>query len=115
MEELTDNAEEQEDEGSKQSEQKLGKLQYKVRKATSKRGYLLIKLYCINCSWNMILTQTVWLLVLLKPKNCLHLIWVEHQILTLRFIYFLIRRRSLKQKSIERLSIQNLMKHLCSR
>jgi hypothetical protein len=30
MEELTDNAEEQEDEGSKQSEQKLGKLQYKV-------------------------------------------------------------------------------------
>lgn len=31
MEELTDNAEEHEDEGSKQSEQKLGKLQYKVR------------------------------------------------------------------------------------
>lgn len=30
MEELTDNAEEHEDEGSKQSEQKLGKLQYKV-------------------------------------------------------------------------------------
>ncbi|XP_070496414.1 synaptotagmin 1 isoform X1 [Chironomus tepperi] len=30
MEELTDNAEEQEDEGSKQSEQKLGKLQYKL-------------------------------------------------------------------------------------
>ena len=31
MEELTENAEEGEDEGSKQSEQKLGKLQYKVR------------------------------------------------------------------------------------
>lgn len=30
MEELTENAEEGEDEGSKQSEQKLGKLQYKV-------------------------------------------------------------------------------------
>lgn len=30
MEELTDNAEENEEEGSKQSEQKLGKLQYKV-------------------------------------------------------------------------------------
>ncbi|KAG5675101.1 hypothetical protein PVAND_005031 [Polypedilum vanderplanki] len=30
MEELTDNAEEHEDEGSKQSEQKLGKLQYKL-------------------------------------------------------------------------------------
>jgi hypothetical protein len=31
MEELTDNAEEHDEEGSKQSEQKLGKLQYKVR------------------------------------------------------------------------------------
>lgn len=30
MEELTDNAEEHDEEGSKQSEQKLGKLQYKV-------------------------------------------------------------------------------------
>ena len=30
MEELTDNAEEHEDEASKVSEQKLGKLQYKV-------------------------------------------------------------------------------------
>jgi hypothetical protein len=33
MEELTDNAEEHEDEASKQSEQKLGKLQYKVKKS----------------------------------------------------------------------------------
>lgn len=33
MEELTDNAEEHDEEGSKQSEQKLGKLQYKVRAA----------------------------------------------------------------------------------
>lgn len=33
MEELTDNAEEHDEEGSKQSEQKLGKLQYKVRVA----------------------------------------------------------------------------------
>lgn len=31
MEELTDNAEEHEDEASKVSEQKLGKLQYKVK------------------------------------------------------------------------------------
>jgi hypothetical protein len=37
MEELTDNAEEQEDEGSKQSEQKLGKLQYKVSKFSIRR------------------------------------------------------------------------------
>lgn len=32
MEELTDNAEEHEDEASKVSEQKLGKLQYKVKR-----------------------------------------------------------------------------------
>lgn len=39
MEELTDNAEEHEDEGSKQSEQKLGKLQYKVRYNLAKLSF----------------------------------------------------------------------------
>lgn len=43
MEELTDNAEEHEDEASKVSEQKLGKLQYKV----------ILKLLLINFYKNM--------------------------------------------------------------
>lgn len=45
MEELTDNAEEHEDEASKVSEQKLGKLQYKV--------ILIIKFILINFYKNM--------------------------------------------------------------
>lgn len=42
MEELTDNAEEHDEEGSKQSEQKLGKLQYKVIRELSINRYQLV-------------------------------------------------------------------------
>lgn len=49
MEELTDNAEEHEDEASKVSEQKLGKLQYKVLLITK----FILKLLLINFYKNM--------------------------------------------------------------
>lgn len=54
MEELTDNAEEHDEEGSKQSEQKLGKLQYKVCDVASvKQSIFLIELIAPH-SWNTI-------------------------------------------------------------
>jgi Mg2+/Co2+ transporter CorC len=55
MEELTDNAEEHDEEGSKQSEQKLGKLQYKVRRKTSINRYQVVTNHSFHSnSWNTI-------------------------------------------------------------
>lgn len=53
MEELTENAEEQDEGESKQSEQKLGKLQYKVRNCGSVGG-LTVKKHLFDFSLNMI-------------------------------------------------------------
>lgn len=59
MEELTENAEEGEDEGSKQSEQKLGKLQYKVRIYSITTWMTLANNWIFEfSSWNMTLIPT---------------------------------------------------------
>lgn len=60
MEELTENAEEPDEGESKQSEQKLGKLKYKVERIQTHANTHthIINFIFAFCSWNTTLTRT---------------------------------------------------------
>lgn len=115
MEELTENAEENDEGESKQSEQKLGKVQYKVLRGSRDLIRCTIFWLMFRFSLNTTSTRTPWPWPWSRRKSCPRWTWEVLPIRTSKSTCCRTRRKSSKPKSTGKPSIRYLTNRSHSR